>query len=149
MTHAALVIAERDAEWADWVHELSKQNERVVVLVQEPAEDRQAFAARVSDRIGDLTIDDAQIDSAAFVGNASCDEPSQDNRSRILRRLATALAVGGKKAQLFLDPTVRARGKRPYQLMRALAWALADAVHGSSLSIAVGGVELSHRPLLT
>lgn len=113
--------------------------ESTIVIAQSAVEDDDSFAQRVSDRLRHLETKGTVIEHAAFVGSDRADNKARAQRSAILRRLSSLLAVRGRKAKLYLDAATRGS----LRLMRALGWAIADLSRGTGLSIRLGqGGEL-------
>jgi hypothetical protein len=143
MYTVSIIVAEHGAEWLSWAHALRQRgNDSTIVLAQSSTEDDDTFAQRVSDRLRRLESKGTVVEHAAFVGSDRADNSARVQRSAILRRLSSLLAVEGRKAKLYLDAATRT-GQRSLHLMRALGWAIADLSRGSGLSIRLGhGGEL-------
>lgn len=136
MERVSIVIAEHGGNWAPWARKLRADKERVVVLVQADDETPQAFSQRVITRLRRLRKEGAVLQEAAMVGGPACTSAHKHQRTKILRKLTAQLSLSGNESQLFLDPAA-AEHEPSYNLMRALAWALADMAKGSGLSISV------------
>lgn len=114
-------------------------DESTIVIAQSATEDDDTFAQRVSDRLRHLETRGTVVGHAAFVGSDRADSKARAQRSAILRRLSSLLALEGRKAKLYLDAATRGS----LRLMRALGWAIADLSRGTGLSIRLGqGGEL-------
>jgi len=141
MYTVSIIVAERGAEWLSWARTLRGGNS-TIVLAQSATEDDETFAQRVSDRLRRLETKGTVVEHAAFVGGERADSLARAQRSAILRRLSSLLAIQGRKARLYLDAATRT-GQRSLHLMRALGWAIADLSRGTGLSVRLGpGGEL-------
>lgn len=143
MYTVSIIVAEHGAEWLSWAHAMRRGGgDSTILLAQSADEDDDTFAQRVSDRLRRLESKGTVVEHAAFVGGDRADNKARAQRSAILRRLSSLLAVEGRKAKLYLDAATRT-GQRSLRLMRALGWAIADLSRGTGLSIRLGhGGEL-------
>lgn len=137
MHTVSVVVAERGTDWLAWARLLRGRATSTLVLAQPAAEDDASFARRVTDRIGRLELEGAKVEQAAFVGGDRSDAEAKMQRSAILRRLASLLALQGRTARLYVDAAARG-GRASQRLMRALAWAIADWANGTGLKVLVG-----------
>jgi len=133
----SVVVAERGTDWLGWARMLRGRAPSTLVLAQPEIEDDASFARRVTDRIGRLEQEGATVEQAAFVGSDRADADAKQQRSAILRRLASLLTLQGRATQLYVDAASRS-GRASQRLMRALAWAISDLAHGTSLKVLVG-----------
>lgn len=141
MYTVSIIVAEHGAEWLSWAKALRRgHGNSTIVIAQSAAEDDETFAQRVSDRLRHLETKGTVVGDAAFVGSERSDTKAQAQRSAILRRLSSLLAVEGRKARLYLDAATRT-GKRSLRLMQALGWAIADLSRGTGLSVRIGSGE--------
>jgi hypothetical protein len=141
MYTVSIIVAERGAEWLSWARTL-RGGDSTIVIAQSATEDDETFAQRVSDRLRHLETKKMVVEHAAFVGGERSDNQARAQRSAILRRLSSLLALEGRKARLYLDAATRT-GQRSLRLMRALGWAIADLSRGTGLSVRLGpGAEL-------
>jgi hypothetical protein len=141
MYTVSIIVAEHGAEWLSWARTL-RGGDSTIVIAQSSTEDDETFAQRVSDRLRHLETKGTVVEHAAFVGGDRSDSVARAQRSAILRRLSSLLAVQGRKARLYLDAATRT-GQRSLHLMRALGWAIADLSRGTGLSVRLGpGGEL-------
>jgi len=141
MNTVSIIVAEHGSEWLPWAQALRGVHS-TIVIAQSAAEDDDTFALRVSDRLRHLESKGMVVEHAAFVGSERSDHKARAQRSAILRRLSSLLALEGRKARLYLDAATRT-GQRSLRLMRALGWAIADLSRGSGLSVSLGqGGEL-------
>lgn len=140
MHTVSIIVAEHGADWLSWARTLrSGGGDSTIVIAQSATEDDDTFAQRVSDRLRRLETKGTVVEHAAFVGSDRADSKARAQRSAILRRLSSLLAVEGRKAKLYLDAATRGS----LRLMRALGWAIADLSRGTGLSIRLGqGGEL-------
>jgi hypothetical protein len=140
MYTVSIIVAEHGADWMSWARTLrAGGGESTIVIAQSAIEDDETFAQRVSDRLRHLESKGTVVGHAAFVGSDRDDSRARAQRSAILRRLSSLLALEGRKAKLYLDAATRGS----LRLMRALGWAIADLSRGTGLSIRLGqGGEL-------
>lgn len=140
MNTVSIIVAEHGAEWLSWARTLrTGGGESTIVIAQSANEDDEVFAQRVSDRLRHFETKGTVVEHAAFVGSDRDDSKARAQRSAILRRLSSLLALKGRKAKLYLDAATRGS----LRLMRALGWAIADLSRGTGLSIRLGqGGEL-------
>ena len=140
MNTVSIIVAEHGAEWLSWARTLrAGSGESTIVIAQAANEDDEMFAQRVSDRLRHFETKGTVVEHAAFVGSDRDDSKARAQRSAILRRLSSLLALEGRKAKLYLDAATRGS----LRLMRALGWAIADLSRGTGLSIRLGqGGEL-------
>jgi hypothetical protein len=140
MYTVSIIVAEHGADWMSWARTLrAGGGESTIVIAQSANEDDDMFAQRVSDRLRHFETKGTVVEHAAFVGSDRDDNKARAQRSAILRRLSSLLALEGRKAKLYLDAATRGS----LRLMRALGWALADLSRGTGLSIRLGqGGEL-------
>ena len=149
MQTISVVVAERGTDWLAWARMLRGRASSTLVLAQPAVEDDAAFARRVTDRIARLEQEGATVEQAAFVGGDRSDGEAKVQRSAMLRRLASLLALpparvdsrDGRGARLYVDAAARC-GRASQRLMRALAWAIADWAHGTGLKVWVGAGRL-------
>jgi GNAT superfamily N-acetyltransferase len=137
MHKVSVLVAERGADWLAWARVLRARATSTIVLAQPAAEDDAAFARRVTDRISRLEHEGAAVEQAAFIGGDRSDPLAKQQRSLILRRLASLLTGPGRTARLYVDSASRGGGASQ-RLMRALAWAIADWAKGSGLKVLLG-----------
>jgi hypothetical protein len=134
MHKVSVLVAERGAEWLSWARVLRARASSTIVLTQPEVEDDAAFARRVTDRISRLAHEGAMVEQAAFVGRDRSDAEAKEQRSVMLRRLASLLTAPGRRSRLYVDGATR-QGGASQRLMRALAWAIADWAKGSGLKV--------------
>lgn len=138
MATKALVIAEHGTDWVRWARRLSAADtSETVVLMQDQAEDSDAFARRALARVERLIGSGADLTEAAFLSSDASTPAQRRERSRLVRSLSSLLSRSGS-GRLYLEPATKtsAAGKR---MLRALAWALNDLARGTGFTICVVG----------
>ncbi|MBZ0118403.1 MAG: hypothetical protein K8H88_15485 [Sandaracinaceae bacterium] len=136
----AILIAEQDSDWGDWLRSLRCEADDVIILLQRQDEGATAFATRVRGRIHDLR--DGEIVAAALVGGEHFDDSVLGARSAVARAIVAQMAAQGR-GQLFLDGGVRSgRGRHA---MQALANVVFDQVAQTGVQVFSSGVEAFRR----
>jgi hypothetical protein len=132
----AILIAELDSEWGDWLSSLRCEADDVLVLVQRPSESSPAFAARVRARVQDVR--DGEIVAAALVGGNHCDAGVIGARSSMLHAVVSQMVTVGR-GQVFLDGG--SGWGRARHSMQAIADALEEQVAHTGVDVFTSGVE--------
>lgn len=64
----ALVVAEANSPWADWVERWQRESRDVVLIVQQPNEDPAQLGSRVRTRVSQMPERGEQLEKAALLG---------------------------------------------------------------------------------
>src|SRR5262245_36953284 len=136
----AVLIAEMDSDWGDWLTSLRCEADDVIVLVQRPSESSNAFASRVRTRVQDLR--DGEIVAAALAGGNRWDADVLAARSVMLHAVVSQMVTSGG-GRVFLDSGVHA--SRARHAMQAIADAVDDQVAQTGVDVFTSGVEALRR----
>lgn len=115
----AVLVAERDGEWNDWVESLRASADDIAIVLQRINETPSAFATRVRERVHALRLE-GEVVAAALVGGDRYDSETLSARSLIIRAIVAEMAPANQ-GQLFLDagPTP-GRGRYAMQALAAV-----------------------------
>jgi len=133
----AVLIAETESDWGDWLSSLRCEAEDVVVLVQRPSESSHSFATRVRARVQDLR--DGEIVAAALAGGNHWDADVLAARSVMLHAVVSQMVTHGR-GRVFLDSGAQA--SRARHAMQAIADAVDDQVAQTGVEVFTSGVEV-------
>ncbi len=64
----ALVVAEANSRWAEWVERWQRESRDVVLIVQQPDEDAAQLGSRVRTRVRQMPERGEQLEKAALLG---------------------------------------------------------------------------------
>lgn len=120
----AVLVAEREGDWNDWVESLRDDAEDIAIVLQRMGESPSAFATRVRARVQELHAE-GELVAAALVGGDRWDSETLSARSLIIRAIIAEMAPA-HQGQLFLDAgSTSGRGR---YAMQALASVVEDQI---------------------
>lgn len=128
--NTAVLVAERDGDWNEWVEPLRGQADDIAIVLQRMDETPAELAMRVRERVAEVTKT-GNLVAAALVGGESWDSDTLSARSLMIRALLGHMEPGSE-GQLYLDSGLK-RGRSRHAMM-ALASALSEQV-SESISI--------------
>ncbi len=127
--NTAILVAERDGDWSEWVEPLRGQAEDIAIVIQRMDESPAELAARVRERV-EAIAREGELVAAALVGGERWDGETLSARSSMVQALVSHMR--GPDSELFLDAgPSRGRGRHA---MQAIASVLSEQVD-DSLSI--------------
>lgn len=134
----AVLVAERDGDWNEWVESLRDEAEDIAVVLQRMGESPSAFATRVRERVQSLRAE-GELVAAALVGGDGWDAEILSARSLMIRAIVAEM-VPANRGQLFLDAgSTSGRGR---YAMQALASVVEDQIPAG-----VGVITSGPRPM--
>ena len=120
----AVLVAERDGDWSDWVESLRGEADDIAVVLQRMGESPSAFATRVRERVQELRAR-GELVAAALVGGDRWDAETLSARSLMIRAIVAEMSPA-HQGQLYLDAG-RTAGRGRYA-MQALASVVEDQI---------------------
>lgn len=127
----ALLIAEREGDWSDWVEPLRGQADDIAVILQRMGETPSELATRVRERVGELQLE-GELVAAALVGGEHWDSATLTARSLMIRAIVSQMISAGS-GRLFLDGG--AKSGRGRHAMQALAFVVEDQIGDSGVEV--------------
>lgn len=118
----ALLVAERDGDWSEWVESLRAEADDIAIVLQRVGESPAELATRVRARVATLSLE-GDLVVAALVGGERWDSTTLSARSLMIRAMVSQMG-SAVSSRLFLDAGARlGRGRHA---MQALATVVAD-----------------------
>ena len=119
-----LLVAERDADWSEWIESLRDEVQDIAIVLQRLGETPSELATRVRARVAELG-EKGELISAALVGGECWDPDTLNARSLMIRAIVSHM-TGTEEAKLYLDAGDREGRSR--HAMQALASVVCEQI---------------------
>ncbi|HJL18010.1 MAG TPA: hypothetical protein RMH99_20270 [Sandaracinaceae bacterium LLY-WYZ-13_1] len=127
----AVLVAERDGDWSDWVESLRLEADDIAIVLQRMGESPSELATRVRERVQGLRCE-GHLVAGALVGGERWDSDTLSARSLMIRAMVSQMVVSGR-GQLFLDGG--SQSGRGRHAMQALASVVEDQIRDTGVEV--------------
>lgn len=119
-----LLVAERDADWSEWIEPLRGEVHDIAIVLQRMGETPSELATRVRARITEIAAK-GELVAAALVGGDRWDSDTLNARSLMIRAILSQM-MGTEDGTLYLD--AGDKGGRSRHAMQALASVVSEQI---------------------
>ncbi len=121
-----LLVAERDADWSEWIEPLRGEVHDIAIVLQRLGETPSELATRVRARVSEMA-EKGELVAAALVGGQCWDPDTLNARSLMIRAIVSHMSVPSAGAStLYLDAGDKAGRSR--HAMQALASVVSEQI---------------------
>jgi len=121
-----LLVAERDADWSEWIEPLRGEVHDIAIVLQRLGESPAELATRVRARVTEMS-EKGELVAAALVGGQCWDPDTLNARSLMIRAIVSHMAVPEEASStLYLDAGDKAGRSR--HAMHALASVVSEQI---------------------
>lgn len=126
-----LLVAERDADWSEWIEPLRGEVHDIAIVLQRMGETPSELATRVRARVAELA-GKGEVVAAALVGGECWDSDTLNARSLMIRAVLSHMMGSEQAPTLYLDAGDKAGRSR--HAMQALASVVSEQI-GNAVQI--------------
>ena len=119
-----LLVAERDADWSEWVEPLRAEVQDIAIVLQRMGETPSELATRVRERVAEISKN-GELVCAALVGGERWDSDTLHARSLMIRAMVSQM-MGTDDGVLYLDAGDKVGRSR--HAMQALASVVSEQI---------------------
>lgn len=136
-----LLVAERDADWSEWIDPLRAEVHDIAIVLQRMEETPSQLATRVRARVAEIA-GQGNLVTAALVGGERWDSDTLNARSLMIRAIVSQMK-GAQDGVLYLDAGDRVGRSR--HAMQALASVVSEQIGDTVELVTTYGPEVQAR----